>query len=939
MKKLMMAIVIGLFVFGVAASPGWGVVGIPRKISFQGRITNALGPINSPTYLKFSITGSAGEPDELSFWNDAFQYVYPDQNGVFNVVLPRDGSDLPANLDFSGNLYLHVRMDPGNVWLGAQPFTSVPYAFRAEIANSVMEGGSGVNWVKRPSNNIYNTNGASVGVGTFEPTTGYKMDINGNLLVRGSLEVWGGVSGLLPKVEIYSADVMGGNIGYIFNVRFLAHQGQPVEKPEYAWTWKTSNATLQSILIGTPMTHGATDTDANHNNEFVLATTSGYLPSNTAIVGVHLITAEVTDKKGYKATHTQAVNIMVPPLTIQPLAYPVGNTLAGEYTFSVDLASTGGVGTKNWAKLGAAYEYASDSSIGVPKVVDFSSNGHVVFSAVVNSEATHHIDIPVSVTDDLLNIDSKTIRIDIDLNPLLVEIAPDFKAYVKEIDPSGPVTNSDISNPYNRLAILEHMMGLTGADPTANISFTNTFGKTKNWGITPGSNLANVASKMSALKNGAFLNTGVALTPGQLTTMLGDNSIPASKISGTLSLGQIVPSVPFLPTAGTAFGVTNGYGTMLNLPAAAGGYAAGTYQNQLGGSWHRIATSRDIDLVTPEVVKLKGYFDGSGNANAANYAVNAKYFDNIAFTSLFNTNKQALTSANSLALGGTPAASFATQASLANYATAANLNTTNANVTTLQGNFTGTAAKNSLALGGTLANAYATQAWVGQLGYLTGSITGNVAFKPAAAGGAVPGIYFSEDPAGATYVAALGYIPATTTTPAVSGMAVRNATDAPGTGWEWAFQVNNSTKIFSTKNLAATNIGATNTYTKLVSSTIANVGYIGSLSDLRLKSDITPVSGALGKVAALQGVSYKWKDAAAKGLPTVTQLGLIAQDVEKVAPELVSDAADGYKQLNYNGMSALFVESIKELKAENEKLRGENEAVKARLKALEEKIK
>ena len=79
-----------------------------------------------------------------------------------------------------------------------------------------------------------------------------------------------------------------------------------------------------------------------------------------------------------------------------------------------------------------------------------------------------------------------------------------------------------------------------------------------------------------------------------------------------------------------------------------------------------------------------------------------------------------------------------------------------------------------------------------------------------------------------------------------------------------------------------------------------------------MKKDITPLSGALDKVLQLGGVTYKWKDPAEHGDRTGTQMGMIAQDVEKVFPEWVKEGADGYKSLDIVGFEGLMVEAIKE---------------------------
>jgi len=73
----------------------------------------------------------------------------------------------------------------------------------------------------------------------------------------------------------------------------------------------------------------------------------------------------------------------------------------------------------------------------------------------------------------------------------------------------------------------------------------------------------------------------------------------------------------------------------------------------------------------------------------------------------------------------------------------------------------------------------------------------------------------------------------------------------------------------------------------------------------------------------LQGVSYERKreEYPDWGFKDSRQIGLLAQDVERVIPELVSADETGYKAVSYNKLTAVLVEAVKELKAENERLR------------------
>jgi hypothetical protein len=79
-----------------------------------------------------------------------------------------------------------------------------------------------------------------------------------------------------------------------------------------------------------------------------------------------------------------------------------------------------------------------------------------------------------------------------------------------------------------------------------------------------------------------------------------------------------------------------------------------------------------------------------------------------------------------------------------------------------------------------------------------------------------------------------------------------------------------------------------------------------SSSDKRLKKNIKTVESALDKVIALRGVSFDWKEGGAKAI------GLIAQEAEKVIPEIVSQDENGYFGIKYNNLIGVLVEAIKE---------------------------
>lgn len=98
-------------------------------------------------------------------------------------------------------------------------------------------------------------------------------------------------------------------------------------------------------------------------------------------------------------------------------------------------------------------------------------------------------------------------------------------------------------------------------------------------------------------------------------------------------------------------------------------------------------------------------------------------------------------------------------------------------------------------------------------------------------------------------------------------------------------------------------------------------------SDERLKKDITLISNPLEKVSSLRGVEYQW-DTELQDVHEGKDIGVIAQDVEAVFPEIVTTRTNGYKAVKYERLIPLLIEAVKELKDQNISLREEVEALK-----------
>ena len=90
-------------------------------------------------------------------------------------------------------------------------------------------------------------------------------------------------------------------------------------------------------------------------------------------------------------------------------------------------------------------------------------------------------------------------------------------------------------------------------------------------------------------------------------------------------------------------------------------------------------------------------------------------------------------------------------------------------------------------------------------------------------------------------------------------------------------------------------------------------------SDQRLKEAIRPLAGALAAVLALRGVRYRYRSGLpGRPLPQGEQVGVVAQEVEKIYPELVTTDAEGYRAVNYAQLAPVLIEAIKELKGQLE---------------------
>jgi predicted phage tail protein len=139
-----------------------------------------------------------------------------------------------------------------------------------------------------------------------------------------------------------------------------------------------------------------------------------------------------------------------------------------------------------------------------------------------------------------------------------------------------------------------------------------------------------------------------------------------------------------------------------------------------------------------------------------------------------------------------------------------------------------------------------------------------------------------------------------------------------------------STNKYYSDTLVNTRLaGSISTGAIACSSTITADGNITAFnsSDIALKEDLNPISNALDKVMSISGYNFSWKDSNIKErggedgyFVRKKDVGMVAQEIEKILPEAVADRVDGTKGVRYELLVPLLVNAIKELKEKVEEL-------------------
>jgi hypothetical protein len=156
-------------------------------------------------------------------------------------------------------------------------------------------------------------------------------------------------------------------------------------------------------------------------------------------------------------------------------------------------------------------------------------------------------------------------------------------------------------------------------------------------------------------------------------------------------------------------------------------------------------------------------------------------------------------------------------------------------------------------------------------------------------------------------------------------------TAASSTGKVATIQAN-STAGSGLTVLANGNVGIGNaapTVTLDVTGDVKVSGVLSTPSDMRLKKDIETLTNVLSKIEQMRGVRYEYKDQ--QKYVAGPQVGVIAQELQKVFPELVRTGADGFLSVNYSQLTAVLIQAVKEQQQEIDLLKKQMKQVMEKL--------
>lgn len=851
---------------------------VPQTINYQGYLKDANGPVSTTTSITFSLYNQATGGDML--WQETMN-VTP-QNGIYSVQL---GTQTPisSSLDNGPALYLGIKIGSENELPERHALTSVPFALRAElpVSTTVASSTNGFEITNSDSGTAIKGTGGSGNYGTL----GGQNGVVGSSVTSGSA-ILGISNGAGSAIEGYSSGT--GRAGF-FNIvndqntstALAAQTNGSGDAIQGASTGAGSAIWARSL--GTGRAGLFTIENAANSNPAIAASTNG---SGDAL-------------QGAVSGSGSAV-----------LGRSFGTGRAGTFTIENDAssnsavyASTNGTGSAgrfyttnsaaNWSTLYAA-------SNGGNYALEVSQYGTGYGAYFLGNNATN----PFSV----IFVDAKNSGTGISVNVSGTGMAASFNQQNTQSNAltlytsnqgSGGVINAS-SFGAGSTAVADFSVNNASAGQSVLSAMTNGTGKAGDFRITNGNSTSPVlevtqvgkGNALQASTSGVDANTAsfsvnnaanpynalYAYHQGSGAAIQGNNSGSGSAALFNVSSSGNTSTAVTINNAGQGFGLdvtATGSGT-------AGRFRA--YNAASGGAAliaHSIGTGTTIQSQSAGTSGSAGIFSVDQTTNSSNVFISFNHGLGKAgqFTNNNALNINPALVANTLGAGE---AVYGTSTS-------------------------------GIALRGESTNGYAVQGTSTNSVGVVGTSTNNTAiWGIAGAGTAVDGL--STSGAGVIGRSSSGNGVRGTTGDNIAVYGINNSSSVPAIeGWNTGG--GDIFRGWSGGSPALKFTVANNGNATFAGSVTAN----GTLltSDRRLKTDIQPLENSLKKVLQLRGVSYVMKEDENKN----RKIGVIAQEVEQEFPELVATDPQGMKSVAYANLTAVLIEAVKGLKAENDALR------------------
>ena len=486
----------------------------------------------------------------------------------------------------------------------------------------------------------------------------------------------------------------------------------------------------------------------------------------------------------------------------------------------------------------------------------------------------------------------------------------------------------------------------TVADTSGNVSTTGTLGA-GNTTITGTADVTGLASLDGGIDvDGAFTvadSTGNVVTTGTITVPEGSLTLGSTAVTSTATELNVLDGIPAGLTAtelGYVDGVTSNIQTQLDnisdvntnlitsqsVQETAISIVSGSQNVTIQGNLTVQGTQTQLNTATLNI-EDKNLLIASGAADSAAANGGGITIDgadatitwvdadsNIAFNTAVNIP------ASSLKLDGTAVTSTATELNFLDTAAAGTITNSKAVVYGSSGEVNAT----TLQIGGTSITATATE-----LNQLDDNTVGGTT------AGDIVTIDGSQTLSNKTIAAS--QVTEISNLTAAEGEQLENIDSVTISNTQWGYLGAADQAIattddvsFNTININATTASTTKTTGALIVD--GGVGIDGALnvggdivayasSDERLKDNIEVISNPIEKVQQLKGVTWDWNDNADELQKSLPNVGVIAQDVEKVLPQLVKDRDNGFKAVDYDKIVGLLIEAIKDQQAQIDDLK------------------